>query len=435
MILMKDKIIDFLENKKILILGYGREGKSAYNFIKQNLKHYSLGIADKKDITIDDKEVTLHCGDDYLSYTKAYDIVIQSPGVIIKDYISAEEKKKITSLTDLFLRFCENKIIGITGTKGKSTTSSLIYHILKENNFDTYLIGNIGIPCFEVIDKIKEDTVLVYELSCHQLEYVKASPDISILLNLYEEHLDHYVDVGSYIKAKTNIYKYQTEKDYLIYGNIWNYLNADDLNSIVSNKINLCDNPQNIDYDIIKTSLIGNHNKENIVTALLAVDIFGVSIDNALKAVESFKGLEHRLEYVGTFKDIKFYNDSIATAQEAVINALKALKDVNTIIIGGMDRGLDYTTLVKYLSTSSVENIILLPSTNTRIKKLFENFTQDKHLIEVEDMKEAVKMSYEHTKKNKICLLSPAAASYGFYLNFEKRGEHFKKLVVELSNK
>lgn len=432
---MKNKIINFLENNKILILGYGREGKSAYNFIKQNVKNYSLGIADKNNITVDDKDITLHCGEDYLSCTKDYDIIIQSPGVIIKDYITEDEKKKITSLTDLFLRFCENKIIGITGTKGKSTTSSLIYHILKENNFDTYLIGNIGIPCFDVIDKIKENTILVYELSCHQLEFVKASPDISILLNLYEEHLDHYVDVEAYVKAKTNIYKYQTEKDYLIYGNIWNYLNRDDLNKISSKKINLCANPQNIDYDVIKTSLIGKHNKENILTALLAVDILGVSKESALNAVESFKGLEHRLEFVGTFKDIKFYNDSIATAQEAVINALIALQDVNTIIVGGMDRGLDYTTLVKFLSTSSVENIILLPSTNKRIKKLFEDFTHDKQLIEVNDMKEAVEMSYKYTKKNKTCLLSPAAASYGFYLNFEKRGEHFKQLVVEYSNK
>lgn len=432
---MKNNIIEFLENKKILILGYGREGKSAYKFIKDNVLNYKLGIADRNEVLLDDIQISFYFGDNYLDAIKDYDIVIKSPGVVIKDYISDEEKTKITSLTDLFLRFCKNTIIGVTGTKGKSTTSSLIYHILKKCGFDTYLIGNIGIPCFDVIDDIKEDTVLVYELSCHQLEFVQASPNISILLNLYEEHLDHYVDVRAYVNAKTNIYKYQTKDDYLIYGNIYNYLDEKDLDGVVSQKINLLDNPQGIDYSKIKTSLIGEHNKQNIVTALLAVSILGVKEEEALQAVESFRGLEHRLEYVGTYKEISFYNDSIATAQEAVINAVKALKNVNTIIIGGMDRGLDYSTLIEFLSTSSVENIILLPSTNERIIKLFNSFTHNKHLYSVKNMEEAVKVSYKYTKRNQICLLSPAAASYGFYLNFEKRGEHFKQLVREYSNK
>ena len=276
----------------------------------------------------------------------------------------------------MFLRFCPNKIVGITGTKGKSTTSSLIYHILKNNGYDVYLIGNIGVPSFNVIDKLKDETILVYELSCHQLEYVKKSPHIAILLN---------VD----------------------------------------------DNPLNIDISKIETSLLGEHNKKNIITAIMATNILGVKVEDALSAVKTFKGLEHRLEYVGRFKNIKFYNDSIATAQEAVINAVKSINDVDTIIIGGMDRGLDYTPLAEFLSTSSVQNIILLPATQERIKCLLEKYTQTKHIFCVKDMEEAVKMSYKVTKDNKTCLLSPAAASYGFYLNFEKRGEHFKKLVQE----
>lgn len=163
----------------------------------------------------------------------------------------------------------------------------------------------------------------------------------------------------------------------------------------------------------------------------MATNILGVKVEDALSAVKTFKGLEHRLEYVGRFKNIKFYNDSIATAQEAVINAVKSINDVDTIIIGGMDRGLDYTPLAEFLSTSSVQNIILLPATQERIKCLLEKYTQTKHIFCVKDMEEAVKMSYKVTKDNKTCLLSPAAASYGFYLNFEKRGEHFKKLVQE----
>lgn len=430
---MKNKIIEFLEGKKILIIGYGREGKSAYKFIRENLKDCNLGIADKNEINIEDNDVKLYTGDNYLDSINDYDLAIKSPGIIIKDYIDINQKEKITSLTDMFLRFCPNKIVGVTGTKGKSTTSSLIYHVLKENGFDTYLIGNIGLPCFDVIDKIKENTVLVYELSCHQLEFVKASPNIAVLLNLYEEHLDHYIGINEYISAKQNIYKYQTNEDYLIYGDIWNYMNNEDLRTIKSQKINIEDNPIGLDLNEIKTSLIGDHNKKNILTALIVTNILGVSKGNGLKAVESFKGLEHRLEYVGTFKNIKFYNDSIATAQEAVINAVESLKDVDTIILGGMDRGLNYTKLIKFLSTSSVEKIILLPDTNKVMKETFDKFTNSKHIYEVKNMEEAVKVAYEITKENKTCLLSPAAASYGFYLNFEKRGEHFKKLVVDYS--
>lgn len=432
---MKNKIIEFLENKKILILGYGREGKSAHNFISENLNNYDLGIADKNKLEIDDKTIKVYTGDNYLDAVKDYDIVIKSPGIIIKDYISNEEKEKITSLTDLFLRFCENKIIGITGTKGKSTTSSLIYYILKENNIDAYLIGNIGVPCFDIIDIIKKDSIIVYELSCHQLEFIKKSPNISVLLNLYEEHLDHYIGIDEYIKAKTNIYNYQEKEDYLIYGDVWNYLTEEDLEKIKSNKIYVEDNPLNIEYKDITTSLIGEHNKKNIITAITVTNLVGISTKDALNVIASFKGLEHRLEYVGTFKNIKFYNDSIATAQEAVISAVKSINDVDTIIIGGMDRGLDYTVLVEFLSTSSVENIILLPDTNKRIRKVFDMFTHDKHLYDAENMEKAVEMCYCYTKENKSCLLSPAAASYGFYLNFEKRGEHFKQLVRDYSNK
>lgn len=428
---MKQDIINFLNNKKILIIGFGREGKSALEFIKENVSYKDLAIADKNDIKIDG--IKTYIGDNYLDSTKDYDIVIKSPGIIIKDYISDKEKEKITSLTDLFLRFCPNKIIGITGTKGKSTTSSLIYHILKENNYDTYLIGNIGIPCFDVIDLIKENTILVYELSCHQLEFVKASPDISVLLNLYEEHLDHYNGINEYINAKKNIYKYHSKDNHLIYGNLSNYMSDKEINSINTTLHNIY-NYNEINIDNIKTNLIGTHNRYNIITSIIATNLVGIKKEDALKAVESFNGLEHRLEYVGTFKNIKFYNDSIATACEAVISACNSITDVNTIIIGGMERNINYDNLVEYLTKSNIENIILLPNTNIRIKEIFDKYSHNKNIILVKDMEEAVDVSYKLTKPNTSCLLSPAAASYGFYLNFEKRGEHFKELVTKKGN-
>ncbi len=423
---MKNKIIEFLENKKILILGYGREGKSAYKFIKENIKNSEISIADLHDVAVPDN-VKKYVGENYLDSIKEHDIVIKSPGIILKDYNSTRDN--ITSLTDLFLRFCDNTIIGITGTKGKSTTSSLIHHILINNNKDSFLVGNIGVPCFDVIDKINKDSIIVYELSCHQLEYVKASPSIAILLNVYQEHLDHYAGMNEYVQCKKNIYKYQTDNDYLIYGDVGKYISEEELNNLSTNKIFINSNDININLDDIETKLIGDHNKKNIVTALLATKLVGVEYKDALNSVKSFEPLEHRLELVGTYKDITFYNDSIATAQEAVMNAVSNLKNVNTIIVGGMDRGLDYQSLIEFLCESMVENIILLPNTQERMMKIFETIPNNKTLLLANDMEEAVKLSYQYTKKNSVCLLSPAAASYGFYLNFEKRGEHFKELV------
>jgi UDP-N-acetylmuramoyl-L-alanine---L-glutamate ligase len=432
---MKDKIKEYLSGKSILNLGYGREGKAVFKLLTELNLIDKIGIADLKEIDVNDyeelkdKNIHFYSGEDYLKATKAYDIIIKSPGVIIKNYISAKEKKKITSATDLFLRFCPNKVIGVTGTKGKSTTASLIYHILKETGYDTLLMGNIGIPCFDMLDQIKPETIIVYELSCHQLEFVKASPYISVLLNVYEEHLDHYNSLADYVKAKKNIYKYQHKGDYLIYGDIFEHITKKEIDNLDVHKINLYDNPFDIDINKIETSLIGQHNLYNIILAVSVCYLLGLDKKKALAAVKSFTGLPHRLEYVGKFKKINFYNDSIATAQEAVINAVKSFDKVDTLIIGGMDRELNYTKLIDFLVISKVDNLILLPDTNIRINEMLEERKTNQKVILVKDMEEAVEVAFQVTREKGMCLLSPAAASYGFYKNFEERGEHFKDLV------
>lgn len=418
---MKNDIINYLENKKILIVGYGREGKSCFNFIKANSINAQVAIADINEIEVPEG-VPFCFGEHYLERINEYDLVIKSPGVVLPN-----KDKKITSLTEIFLNFCKNIVIGVTGTKGKSTTSSLIYHILRASGKDALLLGNIGLPAFDQIDDIKDDTIIVYELSCHQLENIHVSPHIAVLLNIYEEHLDHYHKMDAYAQTKKNIYTYQTENDYLIYGDITGYVSRDELNNIVSNKHSIIND--NIGISDIKTSLVGSHNLMNIKAAIMASRLVGLQDKAILKAIESFKPLEHRLELVGTYEDIIFYNDSIATAAEAVMSAVEALKNVNTLILGGYDRGLDYHKLVEFLSNSSVQNILLLPATNERFLNLFKEYKSLKNIIEVKDMEEAVNIAFKVTEKNKICLLSPAAASYGFYKDFKERGNHFKSLV------
>ena len=431
---MKQEIIDYLSNKKILILGYGREGKSAFNFLRQSLPNYTnhVAIADQKPLPTEDKaalnSINIITGDDYLKTTADYDVVIKSPGIPIKDSLGKNEKKKLTSLTDLFLRFSKNKIIGVTGTKGKSTTSSLIYHILKENNKDVVLVGNIGKPCFDYIDIITEKTIVVFELSSHQLEFVQASPNVAILLNIYQEHLDHYSSAEDYYAAKKNIFRYQTANDLLIYGDIFQHCTKDELDSCPAQKIDIY-HDIDIPRETIKTNLIGEHNYYDILAASAACKTFGLSNEEILNAVAIFHGLPHRLEYIGKYRDIKFYNDSIATAQEAVINAIKAVEDVDTIILGGMDRGLDYHPLVNFLRNTKIRNIILLPDTINSFKTIFAEAPYSQKLIPVENMAQAVKTAYEVTAKKHSCLLSPAAASYGFYRNFEERGNDFCILV------
>jgi len=426
---MKEQIIEQLRGQKILILGYGREGKSTLAFLNRELPDAEIAIADIN--PIEDESVvkyTTFTGPDYLNCCKDYNVIIKAPGVPIKNDLPDSEKAKITSQTDLFLQAYRNQTIGITGTKGKSTTSSLIYHILQKTGKKSVLVGNIGKPCFDFLDEITPETIVVFEISAHQLEYVKASPHYAILLNIYEEHFDHYATPEDYYNAKKNIFRLQQTGDLLVYGDIFQHTTQAELDTVPSFKIDI-EKTEVVPKSQIKTSLLGEHNLKNIEAAAAIAYALRIDGEAFLSAVASFRGLPHRLQYVGTFRGIKFYNDSIATAQEATINAVKAVGDVDTLILGGMDRGLDYHPLVDFLRHSNVRNILLLPDTDKKIKQIFAEDRFVQGLIHVKNMEEAVKMAYDVTNPSQSCLLSPAAASYGFYKDFQERGDDYCRLV------
>lgn len=434
---MKDKLKTFFKDKKVLILGFGREGKSTLDLIKDF--DCEIGISDKNLVITDDiKQYKLYGGENYLDAIKDYDIVMKTPGIALLDKISDEKKKKITGQTDLFLRFCPNYTIGVTGTKGKSTTSSLITHILNQCGKNAILIGNIGIPPLSAVDDLDKDTVVVMEMSCHQLEYVKASPNTAVLLNVYEEHLDHYVDFNSYKQAKENIYRYQKENDLLICNKA---LIGEEIAALPCRKISVSMdekadvylqgkdivlNGRKIRYDDISPKLEGRHNIYNIAAALSAVLEQGCDLNKAVMSVRSFKGLEHRMEVVRTVKGVKYVNDSISTIPLATVNAVKTF-NADTVIIGGMDRGINYDVLVDFLNNGEVENIICLPDSGYRIADMLNTKA---NVFRVKNMEEAVQKASAVAKA--CCVLSPAAASYGFYKNFEERGKHFKELVNKL---
>ena len=453
---MIEKIVEFFKDKKIIILGFGLEGKSTYNFIRRHLPEIPLVVRySKTDFDEEtkylrkDKNLKFITGDKYLEGIQEYDIIMKSPGISFKNIDISKFENKITSQLELFLEHNKSLCIGITGTKGKSTTSSLIYKIIEDQEKNVELLGNIGVPIFDEIEKIKEETITVLEISSHALQYVKKSPNISILLNLFEEHLDHYKSFEEYGDAKFNIFKFQKENDIAIF-NLDNesmqekkypYKKTDyavtmnnNINNITENTAYLKDeyiwiNDKKV-YNIQENrKLKGNHNLNDIMFVLTISQILNLDLNNTVKSINEFNPLEHRLEYVGTFEDIEYYNDSIATIPEATIESIKALENVNTLIVGGNDRGVNQENLVRFLKTSLIENILCLPKTGEYIYEGLKD--SKKKVIKVLDLEEAVNLAKKLTKKNTICLLSPAASSYGYFKNFKERGNIFKELVKE----
>lgn len=450
---MIDKLLEYLENKKILILGFGKEGISTYKFIRKHFPNKKIYIADKtnanEEIILKDKNVDINFGDNYLDNLKDFDIIMKTPGISFANINIESFKEKIKSQLELFLEFIDVTTIGVTGSKGKSTTSSLIYQILKDQNKDTVLMGNIGVPVFDCIEDIRESTIVVLEMSSHQLEYMDVSPNIAILLNIYEEHLDHYKSIKEYAEAKINIGRFQKENDYFIY-NVDNKIikecidEIETLNDIKyevsyngnlsndnSNKVYIKDDyiyiNENKVYNINdKRNLLGNHNLNNIMFVLAVCNILKLNLKKAKETISNFKGLEHRMEYVGKYNNIIYYNDSIATIPEATINSIRALKNVDTLILGGMDRGISYNEFIKFLNSGVVRNLICMPDTGYKIA---DSLNCSSNIYKVETLEEAVELSKKITRKDKICLLSPAAASYGFFKNFVEKGNKYKELV------
>lgn len=450
---MYRSIIDNIKDKNICILGFGKEGISTYNFIRRHLPNKKLTIIDKCDVSskIDNaSNVNFIYGSDYLSNLDKYDLIIKTPGISLKDINIENIKDKLTSQLELILEVFKKNIIGITGTKGKSTTSSLIYKILKDQGYDTYLLGNIGNPMFDDIEFFNEDTYLVIEMSAHQLEFINISPHIAIVLNLFEDHLDHAGSVYHYHQNKMNIFKYQNEDDYSIYSidneNILNWMNKEKYLGkkycVTNSNNNKLDTIHINNNDIIlndkvlynknnKRKLIGDHNLFNIMFSLVVSNILNLDIEKTKESISCFNPLRHRMEYIGTYNDILYYDDAIATIPMATINAIESLKYVDTLVFGGMDRGIDYSDLINYLHKCSVNNLICMPKTGYDIGNVLEQLGTNKKIYYIESLKEAVKCAKEITKKGTICLLSPAASSYEYFKNFEEKGDKFAQYVKE----
>lgn len=432
--------INELKNKKILILGFAREGQDTLKFLKKLFPENILGIADKLELKKLEKEaqkliqnkkysknIKLYLGENYLKSLRNYEIIIKSPGIppkTIKPFIN--KKQIITSQTEIFFENCSNLIIGVAGTKGKGTTSSLIYQILKRGGLKVHLIGNIGTPVLLFLLKAKKDEIFVYELSSFQLMNLKKSPHISVILNSYRDHLDYHKDYKEYLEANANIARYQTKNDFLIY-NYYDLFTKKIIKKFKGKKISI----KGIYYNL-------NREAARTVGKLLKI-----SNKDIKKAIEKFKSLPHRLEYVGKYQGINFYNDSLATIPEATIAALDVLKDkVETIILGGHERNADFKDLAKrVLVRNKIKNIILFPTTGKRIWNDIVKIHKNKNFIKlprhffVDNMKDAIKLAYQYTSKEKTCLLSCASASFSIFKDYRERGDLFKKYIKRYGQK
>jgi len=424
---MLKKIIETLADKKILILGFGREGKSSLQFIQTYFPEMRLGISDYNrdafhSITEKDlQNIQLFAGEQYLDAIKLYDFVIKSPGISLQGVNTG--KAIISSQTDLFMMAFSSQTIGITGTKGKSTTTSLILHLLKTSHFDCLLAGNIGIPCFDVIHEIKNETWIVFELSANQLQSIQHSPHIAVLLNIFEEHLDHFGTFLKYKEAKYNICKYQHADDAFICHRDFVPEIRIPHEKLIQFPLGLLGGKEE------QMPIIGAHNRLNMEAALLAVHEAGVDMKQAMSHLQSFIGLPHRLENVGTFGGVTFINDSIATIPEATIAALDTIEGVDFLLLGGFDRGIDYTILIEYLLENPVSYLLFTGKAGIRMKNMLSKYTHESKLFMYDTMDEAFGLIKAFSQEGSVCLLSPAAASYDNYKNFEQRGETFRGLA------
>lgn len=455
---MKSLLKSITNGKNVLVLGYGREGKSTLRLLREVCPELNITVSDaSKRIAELNPElnaagIEVVCGAGYLDNLNKYDLIIKTPGISLYNAGIPFDPEKISSQTDLFLRAYAPQTAGITGTKGKSTTSSLLYHIIHTYTDNCLLAGNIGLPLFELIPHINPKTRIVCELSSHQLEYITRGPHISILLNLFQEHLDHYASFNDYQMSKLQIGMKQKQHDFFIYTSedenivkrLKDHRPASRLiplqhSSFTENGIGLSgenivlrigENERILLPDHPETQLPGVHNLLNIMAAAAAASLMNIPAQAIAVGVADFVPLEHRIEFAGTFNNRKYYNDSISTIPEATMAALLTLENVSTLILGGFDRGIDYSVLIDFIKDKENLNLVFTgPAGKRMMEMLTVSGTVSGSKALAGSFDEAVEMAVGLTPEGGICLLSPAASSYDSFKNFEERGRRFKELV------
>lgn len=396
------------------------------------------------------------CGENYLDKLKGFDLIFRSPSCLpTVPQIAAEEQRGaiVTTEIEMLIEMCPGKVIGVTGSDGKTTTTSLINSILKKAGYNTWLGGNIGTPLFTKLPEMKEEDIIVLELSSFQLMGMKVSPSISVITNITPNHLNVHKDYEEYIEAKKNIFKYQNDNGILVLnydneitkncakeanGKVVFFSSKEKLENgfIVDNKvIKECeDNVRKYILDTKEVKLRGNHNFENIATAIAATKTL-VDTEIAAEAVKEFKSVEHRLEFIREIDGVKWYNDSVSSSPTRTIAGLNSYEEDIVLIAGGYDKNLDYTPVAKPI-VEKVKCLILLGQTSGKIfeavKEELESQGKQLPIYMCNNLEETIEMAKKHAKSGQVVLFSPASASFDMFKNFADRGNKFKNLVNKL---
>lgn len=450
----------YISNKKIAIIGIGVSNIPLLDYFHQN--NAKVTIFDRKTLDILDNKVVekiskynidYSLGENYLSKLSGFDIIFRSPSCRPDTKELVEEAKHgaiITSEIEMLIKLCPGTVIGITGSDGKTTTTSLTYAILKEKGYDCYLGGNIGIPLFTKLNEMTPESIVVLELSSFQLMNMEISPNISVITNISPNHLDVHKSYEEYIDCKKNIFTHQSSDGIVV-------LNADNeitnkMKSEANGKVIMFSSKQRLDngviydnktikscedglrrhiIDVKNVKLRGIHNYENICAAIAATSSL-VDIDTQIKAIIKFAGVEHRLEFIREINEVKWYNDSIGTSPSRTIAGLNSFDEKIVLIAGGYDKHLDYTPIAKPI----VENVSALILVGATTEKIYEAVTKelkaqnkDMPIVKCTTLEETIAIANKIAKPGEVVLFSPASASFDMFKNFAERGDLFKKLV------
>lgn len=434
-----------IKNKKIFILGFGKSGISSAKLLSKDNEILITDINSKGKEMLENLNVSVVVCDNQKDYLdESFDYVVKNPAISDNhEVVKKARKLNIPVLTELEVGYRylpkDVKIIGITGSNGKTTTTTVIYNFLKEAHLPVHLAGNIGIPLCSIIDDIKKGDILVLEVSSHQLVNLdKFKADISVLTNLSEVHLDMFGTYENYKNNKMGIFKNQNKDDISI-------LNMDDKDvfsmtkdikpkklyfsssfksdSYIKDNYIYYKNEKVISLDDVRVK--GIHNYENIMASILAVKEFNVSNEIIKEVLTKFVGVEHRIEFVKKINGRTFYNDSKATNVKSTIIALKSFDSDVVLILGGLDRGHSFDELLPFLGNT--KHIVCYGETKNRIKDFALKNNID--VIVTDNLKEAVHTAYNISSENSVILLSPACASWDQYNSFEERGNEFKRIV------
>jgi len=431
---------------KIAIAGYGAEGKVSYDY--WNTPENEVVIVDEREISSDDMLIDANTmtGEGVFGKLEGFDMVVRTASLAPR---KIKTDGKIWSGTNEFFARCIDRgvpIIGVTGTKGKGTTSSLIASILRAAGKTVHLVGNIGQPALEVLPEIHEDDIVVYELSSFQLWDLEVSPQVAVVLMIEPDHLDTHADFSDYIMAKSQITANQLTTDRVVY----NIANA------YATKIAQLSPGQRLPYpseytahvqggmiyygetelcDLDNLLLPGQHNLENALAAITAVWSWVQEPASISEGLRSFAGLPHRLELVRELDGVSYYNDSFSSAAGAAVAAIRAFTSPEIIILGGIDKGADFTELAQTIKDApNVKQLIIIGEIRHKLADILRKsgVTQSMEVTDVQTMREVVGLARQAATSGDIVILSPACASFDMFKNFYDRGDQFRSIVQGL---